>query len=90
MTHTSLIKQNRFCNSSATPAAEVSDTEFTLNDAQKQALSSFGIDPASVPSSISAAQEGCFVAELGSERVAEIKASGTPSAIDFFKVKSCL
>lgn len=73
-----------------TSTGETGGTEFTLTDAQKQALSSFGIDPASVPSSISAEQEACFVAELGSERVGEIKAGGTPSAMDFFKAKGCI
>jgi hypothetical protein len=67
-----------------------SDTEFTLTDAQKQALGSFGIDSASLPSSISAEQEACFVAELGRERVDAIKVGGTPSAMDFIRVKNCI
>lgn len=75
--------------SSTTEQQEV-DEEFILTDNQKQALSSFGIDPASVPSTISAEQEACFVAELGGSRVAEIKAGASPSAIDFFKAKGCI
>lgn len=71
-------------------STQTAGTAFTLSDAQKQALSSFGIDPASVPSSISAEQEACFVAALGSARVSEIKAGATPSAMDFFKVKGCI
>lgn len=73
-----------------TTADETDRTDFTLTDAQKQALSSFGIDPAVVPSSVSAAQEVCFEAALGVEKVAEIKAGAVPSAIDFFKAKDCI
>lgn len=63
---------------------------FQLSAAQKQALVAFGIDPATVPSSISAAQETCFVNVLGESRVSEIKAGAVPSALEFFKAKSCI
>lgn len=63
---------------------------FQLSDAQKQALESFGIDPASVPASISAEQEACFSTALGEARVSEIKAGAVPSALEFFKAKSCI
>ena len=72
---------------------DVSATEsssFTLSDAQKQALVSFGIDPASVPSTISAEMEACFVRALGAPRVVEIKAGAVPGALEFFKAKSCI
>lgn len=75
---------------SSTSGETASEETFTLTASQKQALSSFGIDPATVPSSISAAEEACFVAELGVDRVADIKAGGIPSAIDFFKAKNCI
>ena len=63
---------------------------FQLSDAQRQALASFGIDPATVPTSISAEQEACFNGVLGTSRVAEIKAGDSPSALEFFKAKSCI
>lgn len=63
---------------------------FQLSDAQKQALTSFGIDPATVPSSISAEQEACFTTALGEARVGEIKAGAVPSAFEFLKAKSCI
>lgn len=63
---------------------------FTLSASQKQALVNLGIDPASVPSSISPAQETCFVNVLGEARVAEIKTGAVPNAIEFFKAKSCI
>lgn len=63
---------------------------FNLSDAQKQALISFGINPATVPSSINAQQEACFVSVLGQARVLEIKAGAVPNGIEFFKAKACI
>ncbi|MFZ2252954.1 MAG: hypothetical protein WAW13_02130 [Minisyncoccia bacterium] len=63
---------------------------FVLSDTQKQALINLGIDPASVPTTISATQESCFVSVLGEARVAEIKTGAVPNAIEFFKAKSCI
>lgn len=63
---------------------------FQLSAEQKQALVAFGIDPATVPSSISPAQETCFINVLGNARVSEIKAGAVPSALEFFKAKSCI
>lgn len=71
------------------PGAVVSGG-FTLSESQKQALVSVGIDPASVPSSISVEQESCFVGYLGADRVAEIKAGAVPNALEFMKVKPCI
>lgn len=61
-----------------------------LNEKQEKALETFGIDPASVPSSITPEQESCFVAILGQARVDEIKAGDSPAAVEFFKAKGCL
>ncbi len=63
---------------------------FILSTGQMEALVSLGIDPATVPSSISAEQEQCFVGELGEARVIEIKAGAVPSAMEFLSAKSCL
>jgi len=74
--------------------SDAADTQvsggFSLSDSQIQALASFGIDPSAIPSSITPEQESCFVATLGADRVAEIKSGALPSAIDFFKAKSCI
>ena len=61
-----------------------------LNPAQEKALKTMGVDPAALPTSISPAQEQCFIDALGAARVNEIKAGGTPTPIDLFKAKSCL
>lgn len=63
---------------------------FELSSAQVEALISLGIDPETVPSSISAQQEACFVETLGEDRVVEIKGGAIPSAIEFMKAKSCI
>ena len=61
-----------------------------LSDAQKKTLASFGIDPASLPSSITPTQEECFKTKLGATRFAEISAGASPSIAEFLSAKSCL
>jgi len=63
---------------------------FALSEAQKQALINAGIDPSIVPSSISAAQESCFVGVFGEARVAEIRNGAVPNALEFVRAKSCI
>ena len=72
---------------SAVPAPAANPT---LSPAQTQALEAVGLDPASVPSSITPEQEACFVAALGAARVAEIKAGDTPTPQEFFAARHCL
>jgi N-acetylglucosamine-6-phosphate deacetylase len=62
----------------------------TLSESQKKALQSFGIDPATIPTTLTAAQETCFEEKLGTARVNEIKSGATPNALEFFSAKSCL
>lgn len=71
-------------------APDAQSTGFVLSDAQKSALTSLGIDPAAVPSSITLAQETCFVEALGTVRVSEIKAGAVPNAIELLKAKPCM
>lgn len=61
-----------------------------LTPSQEATLEKIGVDPAKLPTSITPAMEACFVEKLGADRVNEIKAGGSPSAIDLFKAKSCL
>lgn len=72
-----------------TGAAQV-DKNPILSPSQEQALETFGIDPATVPSSITPEQEACFTKILGAARVAEIKAGDSPTATEYFKAKSCI
>ena len=61
-----------------------------LSTGQENALEAIGIDPGSLPSTITPAQEACFVAKLGAARVAEVQAGATPTAAEFFSAKGCL
>lgn len=61
-----------------------------LSEGQKQTLAKFGIDPASIPSSITVAQEECFKVKLGSARFAQIVAGDSPSITEFISAKSCI
>lgn len=74
-------------NNTSTP---VQDKNSALSSEQEKALESFGVDPATVPTSITPEQEACFNAKLGESRVAEIKAGATPTVEDYFKAKDCL
>lgn len=93
---TSVSAQSESENTSENSDGSASDEEeasaggFELSDAQVEALISLGIDPASVPSSISAEQEACFVSALGEERVAEIRVGAVPSALELLKAESCI
>lgn len=73
-----------------TPDTTSTDRNPVLSPAQENALESIGIDPASIPSSITPAQEACFVSILGQARVDQIKAGDTPTATEFFQARSCL
>ena len=63
---------------------------FSFSDAQKKTLQSFGIDPASLPTTITVTQQNCLEGKFGTARFAEIKAGASPNAIEFYNAKSCL
>ncbi len=71
-------------------SAETATAGFELSNAQKQALISLGIDPAMVPSYVSATQEECFVSVLGEARVGEIRAGAVPNGVEFLRAKACI
>ncbi len=76
-------------NVSGTKSAETADANPMLSAEQESALRAFGMDPASLPTSITPEMEACFTSALGASRVAEIKGGASPSASEFFKAKSC-
>jgi ketosteroid isomerase-like protein len=61
-----------------------------LNSAQEGALKAIGIDPKSIPTSITPAQEQCFIEKLGAARVEEMKNGAVPTAGDVFNAGFCL
>jgi len=62
----------------------------SLTSDQADALKANGVDPNSLPTTITPEQEECFVKIFGQTRVNEIKAGGTPTATEFIKGTSCL
>lgn len=84
------LRQTFVGETGSATATESADKNPALSPAQEKALETFGVDAASVPSSITPAQEACFTAELGAERVAEIKAGDMPTPTEFFKAKACV
>ena len=61
-----------------------------LNESQEAVLETFGIDPASLPATITPEQEACFIEAIGADRVEEIKAGDTPTATEIFRGRGCL
>jgi hypothetical protein len=84
------IKSLFFSNATNVTSTEQVDRNPILSPSQEKALSTFGIDPASVPSSVTPEQEACFTEKLGAERVAEIKAGGVPTVTEFFEARDCI
>lgn len=66
------------------------DANPMLNEQQEAALETVGINPADLPSEITPAQEACFVERLGAERVEEIKAGDSPTAMEIISARSCV
>lgn len=66
------------------------DAHPALSESQEAALESVGINPASLPTTISPEQEQCFIEAIGSVRVEEIKAGGSPTPTEIFKARGCL
>lgn len=60
-----------------------------LNTEQEELLQSIGIDPADVPTEITAAQEDCAIEALGAERAQQIISGATPTLNDILKAQHC-
>ena len=61
-----------------------------LNASQEKALENIGIDPATLPSTITPRMQTCFQSKLGKTRVNEIKAGSKPTAEEIFTARECL
>ena len=61
-----------------------------LSADQKASLEKIGVDPSTIPSTISPEVERCFMEKLGQARVNEIKAGASPSVLELLKAKPCL
>ena len=67
-----------------------SDKNPLLSAEQETMLEKAGINPGSLPASISPSMEACFVEKLGQKRVDEIKAGDFPGLYEIYKAKACL
>ena len=66
------------------------DAHPALNEQQEAALETVGINPATLPQTISPAQEACFTEALGAARVDAIKAGDMPTATEIVAARGCL
>ena len=71
-------------------AATSTDKNPLLSEKQEDALIKAGIDPATLPTSITPAMEACFESKLGIERVKAIKAGDLPTLPEIIVAKTCL
>lgn len=70
--------------------ADTSTNELVLSSEQKDALQKYGIDPSTIPTTITPLQLVCFEEKLGTSRVTEIRMGGVPTAFELLRVKSCI
>ena len=61
-----------------------------LSADQEKTLQNLGVDPANIPTSITADQIQCAVEALGQARANELLSGATPTAIEIYKLKNCL
>lgn len=61
-----------------------------ISPSQEKALEAIGVNPANLPTKITPEMSVCFDQILGKGRTQEIKNGSTPTAVEFFKVQSCL
>lgn len=60
-----------------------------LSTEQEKLLESMGVDTATLPTSITPAQEQCAIDALGADRVNAIKAGSAPTLSDYLKAQGC-
>ena len=65
------------------------DANPALNSTQEAALRTVGIDPGTLPTSVTPEMKVCFTEKLGAERVSAIVAGDTPTAVEIFQTKDC-
>ena len=60
----------------------IQDKHPVLNESQERVAETLGIDPATLPTELTAEQRACFAETLGEARVAEIVGGDSPNATD--------
>lgn len=80
---------NMMTGNTASTKIDNVDKNPLLNEQQEAQLEELGIDPATLPTQITAEMEACFTVKLGQERTNQIIQGSAPTPMDFFKAKSC-
>lgn len=81
----------------ATTPASVEDTQHIPNDAhpglsesQEKSLEKIGIDPATLPTTLSDTQQNCLIDAVGEDRANAIKNGETPTLFEITKGLACM
>ncbi len=61
-----------------------------LSEAQENMVKAVGVDPASLPTTLTEAQMACLLTAVGAARAQEIIGGETPTMSELFKAKACL
>ena len=61
-----------------------------LSSQQESTLQNIGIDPATLPTSVTPKQADCAIGAVGKKRAAEIMAGATPTLTEIIATKKCL
>lgn len=78
------------------PAALITDTPASgdahpyLSASQEASLRAVGVNPASLPTSLTDAQKACLLTAVGEARAKEIIGGSSPTMTELFKAKSCI
>lgn len=70
--------------------APVVDENPYLSEAQENMVKAVGVDPATLPTSLTDAQKACLLTAVGEARAREIIGGASPSMTELFKAKACL
>ena len=88
---TSTLKDYKPLDTSAVKTdAPATDKNPLLNADQEKMLENLGVDVSALPTQVTPAMQACFIEKLGEARALEIVKGATPTALEFFKTKSCL
>lgn len=68
---------------------EPTDKHPILSDTQEKVLETVGIDPSTIPSSVTDSQKQCLINAVGEARANEIKAGALPTPMEIIKAQSC-
>ncbi len=61
-----------------------------LTEAQENMIKAVGVDPATLPISLTEAQKACLLTSVGEARAREIMGGSSPTMTELFKAKACL